>query len=196
MDRTGTCCALAANENVVAPPSKVMNSRRRMSCPRSKGRSLPQHGTMRALYLAAKYSRLCRLGVNRANLAVDRHFRSTPKNGHRQTARACPVRASYRLMRRSKERRSLKSPMRFLRDLGIWRTSGRLSERNFLRIASTVGQVASLWPWANALLPPRPARPKSGEAAFMLKAFAVRASRLLCSRRPRPEAFAAARRVD
>jgi len=31
--------------------------------------------------------------------------------------------------------------MRFLRDLGIWRTSGRLSERNILRIASTVGQL-------------------------------------------------------
>ena len=56
--------------------------------------------------------------------------------------------------------------------------------------------IASVWPWANALLPPRPARPKSGEAAFMLKAFAVRASRLLCSRRSRPEAFVAARRVD
>jgi len=49
--------------------------------------------------------------------------------------------ASYGLMRRSKERRSLKSSMRFLRDLGIWRTSGRLSERNILRIASTVGQL-------------------------------------------------------
>jgi hypothetical protein len=79
------------------------------------------------------------------------------------------LRASYGLMRLSKERRSLKSPMSFLRDLGIW---------------------------ANALLPPRPARPKSGLAAFKHRAFTVRASRLLCSRRSRPEAFAAARRVD
>jgi hypothetical protein len=53
-----------------------------------------------------------------------------------EIARRCNMsrRASYGLMRRSKERRSLKSPMRFLRDLGIWRTS--LSERNILRIAS------------------------------------------------------------
>ena len=33
-------------------------------------------------------------GVSRVILAVDRHFRSTPMNGHRQTAPACPVGAT------------------------------------------------------------------------------------------------------
>ena len=40
-----------------------MNSRRRMKVPSDKADNLAHHWTMRALYIAAKSSRLCRLGV-------------------------------------------------------------------------------------------------------------------------------------
>jgi hypothetical protein len=53
-----------------------------------------------------------------------------------------PKRAKLRTHAPQQREKVLEKPdARFLRDLGIWRTSGQLSERNILRIASTLGQL-------------------------------------------------------
>jgi hypothetical protein len=79
----------AANGDSVAPPSKVMNSRRRMSCPRSKARSLPHHCTMRALYLAANIPAYVGWGSIASFSSSADYFRSSPGNGHRQGRSPC-----------------------------------------------------------------------------------------------------------
>src|SRR5262249_41875006 len=49
------CCARTASGNVAAtPPRSVMNSRRRMSCPRTRPTKLPHHWTMWALCIRSK----------------------------------------------------------------------------------------------------------------------------------------------
>ena len=62
------CCARAANGHAAAPPISVMNSRRRISWP-GTARNIHIIGR-RGLYIAAKQSRLCRLGVMRVGLSM------------------------------------------------------------------------------------------------------------------------------
>jgi endonuclease YncB( thermonuclease family) len=81
-------CARAANDHVAAPPTSVMNSRRRIASPGDYGL------TIKRLKLAhSKGTADVAVGSIASGWACIGDFRSTPKNRHRHRPSACLKRA-------------------------------------------------------------------------------------------------------